>query len=51
MLDKSFGTLVCQVVCIVTYEHCDRLLESLMSPDVKYTVAITAFWAIEAVYQ
>lgn len=28
-----------------------RLLESLMSPDVEYTVAITAFWAIEAVYQ
>lgn len=22
-----------------------------MSPDVEYTVAITAFWAIEAVYQ
>lgn len=29
----------------------NRLLESLMSPEVKYTVAITAFWAIEAVYQ
>ncbi|RDX62165.1 putative bifunctional TENA-E protein, partial [Mucuna pruriens] len=28
-----------------------RLLESLMSPDVEYTVAITALWAIEAVYQ
>lgn len=28
-----------------------RFLESLMSPDVEYTVAITAFWAIEAVYQ
>nr|KYP57892.1 Seed maturation protein PM36 [Cajanus cajan] len=27
------------------------LLESLMSPEVEYTVAITAFWAIEAVYQ
>ncbi|KAL2338960.1 hypothetical protein Fmac_013406 [Flemingia macrophylla] len=25
-------------------------LESLISPEVKYTVAITAFWAIEAVY-
>jgi len=32
-------------------KHCDRLLESLMSPDVEYSVAITAFWAIEAVYQ
>jgi len=30
---------------------CDRLLESLMSPDVEYTVALTAFWAIEVVYQ
>lgn len=27
------------------------LLESLMSPDAEYTVAITAFWAIETVYQ
>ncbi|KAJ1383273.1 Thiaminase-2/PQQC [Sesbania bispinosa] len=26
-------------------------MESLMRPDVEYTVAITAFWAIEAVYQ
>lgn len=31
-------------------EYC-RFLESLMSPEVEYTVAITAFWAIEAVYQ
>ncbi|KAK7387990.1 hypothetical protein VNO78_22789 [Psophocarpus tetragonolobus] len=28
-----------------------RLLESLMNPDVEYTVVMTAFWAIEAVYQ
>lgn len=28
-----------------------RFLESLMSPEVEYTVAITAFWAIETVYQ
>ncbi|KAF9604567.1 hypothetical protein IFM89_008011 [Coptis chinensis] len=31
-------------------DYC-RLLESLTSPEVNYTVAITAFWAIEAVYQ
>ncbi|KAK6775278.1 hypothetical protein RDI58_026279 [Solanum bulbocastanum] len=31
-------------------EYC-RFLESLMSPEVDYTVAVTAFWAIEAVYQ
>ncbi|KAL0367794.1 UNVERIFIED_CONTAM: putative bifunctional TENA-E protein [Sesamum radiatum] len=31
-------------------DYC-RFLESLMSPDVDYTLAITAFWAIEAVYQ
>ncbi|XP_022760690.1 probable bifunctional TENA-E protein [Durio zibethinus] len=31
-------------------EYC-RFLESLMNPEVKYTVAIVAFWAIEAVYQ
>lgn len=28
-----------------------RFLESVVSPEVEYTVAITAFWAIEAVYQ
>ncbi|KAL2244312.1 probable bifunctional TENA-E protein [Sesamum indicum] len=31
-------------------DYC-RFLESLTSPDVEYTLAITAFWAIEAVYQ
>ncbi|PIN23234.1 hypothetical protein CDL12_04000 [Handroanthus impetiginosus] len=31
-------------------DYC-RFLESLISPDVDYTQAITAFWAIEAVYQ
>lgn len=28
-----------------------RFLESLVHPDVSYTVAMVAFWAIEAVYQ
>nr|XP_043612712.1 probable bifunctional TENA-E protein [Erigeron canadensis] len=28
-----------------------RFLESLMSPDIAYPVAITAFWAMEVVYQ
>ncbi|KAF2289069.1 hypothetical protein GH714_025631 [Hevea brasiliensis] len=28
-----------------------RFLENLMLPEVDYAVAITAFWAIEAVYQ
>uniref|UniRef100_A0A803N6N8 Thiaminase-2/PQQC domain-containing protein n=2 Tax=Chenopodium quinoa TaxID=63459 RepID=A0A803N6N8_CHEQI len=31
-------------------DYC-RFLESLMQPDVSYAVAMTAFWAIEAVYQ
>ncbi|KAH6789226.1 heme oxygenase-like [Perilla frutescens var. frutescens] len=31
-------------------DYC-RFLESLMSPDVDYAQAISAFWAIEAVYQ
>lgn len=31
-------------------DYC-RFLESLMSTEVDYTVAITAFWAIETVYQ
>ncbi|XP_010259307.1 PREDICTED: probable bifunctional TENA-E protein isoform X2 [Nelumbo nucifera] len=31
-------------------DYC-RFLESLMSSEISYTVAITAFWAIEAVYQ
>ncbi|KAJ0848432.1 putative thiaminase-2/PQQC, heme oxygenase-like, multi-helical [Helianthus annuus] len=28
-----------------------KFLESLMSPEIEYPVAITAFWIIEAVYQ
>ncbi|XP_054793293.1 probable bifunctional TENA-E protein [Prosopis cineraria] len=28
-----------------------RFLENLMGPEVEYTVVITAFWAIETVYQ
>ncbi|CAL5198978.1 unnamed protein product [Lathyrus oleraceus] len=31
-------------------DYC-RLLEGLMSSDVGYSVALTAFWAIEVVYQ
>ncbi|XVF28217.1 hypothetical protein REPUB_Repub15cG0010400 [Reevesia pubescens] len=31
-------------------EYC-LFLESFMSPEVEYTVAIVAYWAIEAVYQ
>ncbi|XP_062108778.1 probable bifunctional TENA-E protein [Humulus lupulus] len=34
----------------VNKDYC-RFLESLMSQEANYTVAITAFWAIEAVYQ
>lgn len=34
-----------------TNQNYCRFLESLMQPDVNYTVAITVFWAIEAVYQ
>ncbi|KAI9123035.1 hypothetical protein K1719_005924 [Acacia pycnantha] len=30
---------------------CCRFLEKLMGPEKKYTEVITAFWAIEAVYQ
>lgn len=33
-----------------TQDYC-RFLENLMSPEVDYTVAMTAFWAIETVYQ
>ena len=52
ILDKSNATFVCIVSCnIFIVLYCDRLLESLMSPDAEYTVAITAFWAIETVYQ
>lgn len=34
----------------VNEDYC-RFLESLMGPNVEYTVAITALWAIELVYQ
>ncbi|AES91958.1 putative bifunctional TENA-E protein [Medicago truncatula] len=43
----SFSDVVPQKANI---NYC-RLLESLMSPDVDYTVTLTAFWAIEVVYQ
>ncbi|KAF2289092.1 hypothetical protein GH714_028871 [Hevea brasiliensis] len=32
-------------------QNYSRFLENLMLPEVDYAVAITAFWAIEAVYQ
>ncbi|KAK6122585.1 hypothetical protein DH2020_043668 [Rehmannia glutinosa] len=34
----------------INLNYC-RFLESLTSPDVDYTQAITAFWAVETVYQ
>ncbi|KAL3641895.1 hypothetical protein CASFOL_012710 [Castilleja foliolosa] len=34
----------------INLNYC-RFLESITSPDVDYTRAITAFWAIETVYQ
>ncbi|XP_074320412.1 putative bifunctional TENA-E protein [Silene latifolia] len=34
-----------------TNQNYSSFLESLMQPNVNYAVAITAFWAIEAVYQ
>lgn len=44
ILDKSNATFVCIVSCnIFIVLYCDRLLESLMSPEVEYTVAIKHF--------
>ncbi|KAJ7955220.1 Seed maturation protein PM36 [Quillaja saponaria] len=45
------GVPLTDIIPQKTNENYCRFLESLMSPDVEYTVVITAFWAIEAVYQ
>ena len=42
---------VISIFSMMSLVFCCRFLESLMSSEIKYTVAITAFWAIEAVYQ
>ncbi|XP_048322056.2 probable bifunctional TENA-E protein isoform X2 [Ziziphus jujuba] len=47
----KWGVLLSEIVPQKTNEEYCRFLESLMSPEVEYTVAITAYWAIEAVYQ
>ncbi|KAK9992120.1 hypothetical protein SO802_027105 [Lithocarpus litseifolius] len=47
----KWGVQLSEVVPQKANQDYCRFLESLMSPDVEYTVAITAFWAIEAVYQ
>ncbi|XP_021730236.1 probable bifunctional TENA-E protein [Chenopodium quinoa] len=40
-----------EITPLKTNQNYCRFLESLMQPDVSYAVAMTAFWAIEAVYQ
>ncbi|TKY54228.1 bifunctional TENA-E protein [Spatholobus suberectus] len=48
---KKWGIPLSDVVPQQANKSYCGLLESLMSPNVEYTVAITAFWAIETVYQ
>ncbi|XP_014507970.1 probable bifunctional TENA-E protein isoform X2 [Vigna radiata var. radiata] len=48
---SKWGISLSEVVPQQTNKKYCGLLESLMSPDVEYTVAITAFWVIEVVYQ
>ena len=55
-MDKKFTSYVGTfsiTFMIIKYllEWCYRFLENLTSPEVEYTVAMTAYWAIEAVYQ
>ncbi|CAH2053508.1 unnamed protein product, partial [Thlaspi arvense] len=45
--DVDFSTVVPQKA----NQEYGRILEALMSSEVKYPVLMTAFWAIEAVYQ
>ncbi|XP_010487569.1 PREDICTED: bifunctional TENA-E protein [Camelina sativa] len=45
--DVDFSTVVPQKA----NQEYNRFLEALMSSEVKYSVMMTAFWAIEAVYQ
>ncbi|KAJ7980381.1 Seed maturation protein PM36 [Quillaja saponaria] len=48
---SKWGVLLTDIIPQKANQDYCRFLESLMSPDVEYTVSITAFWAIEAVYQ
>ncbi|KAK6254392.1 Thiaminase-2/PQQC - like 2 [Theobroma cacao] len=48
---SKWGVQLSDIVPQKANQNYCRFLESLMSPEVEYTVAITAFWAIEAVYQ
>ncbi|CAJ1940862.1 unnamed protein product [Sphenostylis stenocarpa] len=48
---SKWGVSLSEVVPQQANKKYCGLLESLMNPEVGYTVAITAFWAIEAVYQ
>ncbi|KAF5198765.1 Bifunctional tena-e protein [Thalictrum thalictroides] len=48
---SKWGILLSSVIPQKANQDYCRFLESLISPEVNYTVAVTAFWAIEAVYQ
>lgn len=47
---EIYSTILRSVI-LREWRCCNRFLESLMGPDVEYTVAVTALWAIELVYQ
>ncbi|KAK2412133.1 hypothetical protein P8452_72583 [Trifolium repens] len=48
---NKWGISLSEVIPQTPNKNYCRLLESLKSPEVDYTVALTAFWAIEVVYQ
>ncbi|XP_034198903.1 probable bifunctional TENA-E protein [Prunus dulcis] len=48
---SKWGVDLSQVAPEKPTQHYCRFLEELMRPEVDYTVAMAAFWAIEAVYQ
>ncbi|XAR57011.1 hypothetical protein NMG60_11025008 [Bertholletia excelsa] len=48
---SKWGVTLSSIVPLIDNRRYCRFLESLMGSEVEYAVAITAFWAIEAVYQ
>lgn len=50
-LISFFVMLICNKLLWLIVESVFRFLDSLMRPEINYAVVMTAFWAIEAVYQ
>ncbi|XP_078160544.1 heme oxygenase-like, multi-helical [Carex rostrata] len=48
---SKWGVDLCGITPLTANTEYCRFLHSFTTPDINYTVAVTAFWAIETVYQ